>query len=111
MTGLQVAEYDAWLGDVLALYRQAEQARLARSNRQREPGGGRDATLGEGDQMLLTGVWLRQYPGQRCWRRCWGRAVRRCRAMWRRGWNRPVRIRCAGPTRAASSGAAWTPCS
>src|SRR6266550_5959500 len=62
MTGLQVAEYDAWLGDVLALYRQAEQERLARPNRQREPGGGRDARLGDEDQILLTVVWLRQYP-------------------------------------------------
>jgi hypothetical protein len=62
MTGLQVAEYDAWLGDVLRLYRQAEQKRLARPNRQREPGGGRDATLGDRDQILLTVVWLRQYP-------------------------------------------------
>jgi hypothetical protein len=42
MSGLRVAEYDAWLREVLPLYRQAEQARLARPNRQREPGGGRD---------------------------------------------------------------------
>ena len=62
MTGLRVAEYEAWLRDVLPLYRQAEQNRLARPNRQREPGGGREATLGEGDQILLTVVWLRQYP-------------------------------------------------
>ncbi len=62
MTGLRVAEYDAWLREVLPLYRQAEQARLARPNRQREPGGGRDATLAERDQILLTVVWLRQYP-------------------------------------------------
>src|SRR5437870_405709 len=62
MTGLPVAEYEAWRGDVPALYRQAEQERLARPNRQGEPGGGREATLGEGDQILLSVVWLRQYP-------------------------------------------------
>ena len=62
MIGLQVAEYDARLRAVLPLDRQAEQERLARLNRQREPGGGRDARLGEGDQIRLTGVWLRQYP-------------------------------------------------
>jgi hypothetical protein len=62
MTGLRVGEYDAWLGEVLARYQQAERERLARPNRQREMGGGRAATLSEADQILLTVVWLRQYP-------------------------------------------------
>lgn len=62
MTGLQVAEYDEWLRDVLPRYQRAEQERLARPNRQRETGGGREATLSERDQILLSVVWLRQYP-------------------------------------------------
>jgi hypothetical protein len=61
MTGLMVGEYDEWLAEVLPLYQQAEQGRLARAHRQREPGGGRDATLSERDQILLSVVWLRQY--------------------------------------------------
>ncbi len=62
MTGLTVAEYDAWLDGVLPAYRQAEQRRLERPDRERALGGGRDASLTEGDQILLTVIWLRQYP-------------------------------------------------
>jgi hypothetical protein len=62
MTGLRIGEYDAWLREVLPMYQQAEQKRLARPNRQREQGGGRDASLSEAEQILLTVVWLRQYP-------------------------------------------------
>jgi hypothetical protein len=61
MTGLQVAEYDDWLDGVLPRYQRAEQARLERPDRQREAGGGRAARLSERDQVLLSGVWLRQY--------------------------------------------------
>jgi len=62
MTGLQVSEYDGWLRSVLPAYRQAEQGRLEHPDRQRGLGGGRDATLSESDQILLTVIWLRQYP-------------------------------------------------
>lgn len=62
MTGLRVGEYDEWLREVLPLYQEAEQERLAGPNRQRERGGGRGARLSEADQILLTVVWLRQYP-------------------------------------------------
>src|SRR5258707_6201771 len=62
MTGLQVSEYDEWLRSVLPAYRQAEQARLERADRQRELGGGREASLSASDQILLTVIWLRQYP-------------------------------------------------
>lgn len=62
MTGLQVREYEEWLRDVLPAYQRAEQARLERPNRQREAGGGREARLSERDQILLSVVWLRQYP-------------------------------------------------
>jgi hypothetical protein len=62
MTGLQVGEYDKWLAGVLPAYRQAEQARLERADRQRGMGGGRAASLSDGDQILLTVIWLRQYP-------------------------------------------------
>ena len=62
MTGLQVAEYDEWLHDVLPAYGQAEQARLEDPDRQRAPGGGRDASLTARDQIVLSVIWLRQYP-------------------------------------------------
>lgn len=62
MTGLQVAEYDEWLDGILPAYRAAEQRRLERPERERALGGGRDATLTDGDQILLTVIWLRQYP-------------------------------------------------
>jgi hypothetical protein len=62
MTGLQVAEYAEWLDSVLPAYRQAEQTRLERPDRERALGGGRDAPLTDRDQMLLTVIWLRQYP-------------------------------------------------
>lgn len=62
MTGLRVDEYEEWLREVLPVYHTAEQERLARPDRQREMGGGRAATLSEADQILLTVVWLRQYP-------------------------------------------------
>ncbi len=64
MTGLRVAEFDQLIKDNEPLYEQAEEARLNRSNRQRGIGAGRPSDLARRDQVLLTVIWLRQYPTQ-----------------------------------------------
>jgi hypothetical protein len=62
MTGLHRHEFDEVVRDVLPRFADAEQTRLQRRDRQREPGGGRTAALDGRNQLLLTVVWLRQYP-------------------------------------------------
>jgi hypothetical protein len=62
MTGLTVAEFDALERQVRPQYRAAEQARLSRPTRQRAIRSGHAFTLSVQDQLLLTVVWLRQYP-------------------------------------------------
>lgn len=62
MTGLRLDEFEGLLSDVLPRFGEAELARLERPGRQRAIGGGRDSELDGRDQVLLTVVWLRQYP-------------------------------------------------
>ncbi len=62
MTGLRLDEFEGLLSDVLPRFGAAELARLERPGRQRAIGGGRDSELNGRDQVLLTVVWLRQYP-------------------------------------------------
>ena len=62
MTGLRVADFDALVEDVLPALRGAEQARRSGRPRQRAVGGGHPFELAGRDQILLTVVWLRQYP-------------------------------------------------
>lgn len=62
MTGLHVPEFDRLVRDLLPTFTTAEARRLQRPKRQREPGGGRRAELDGRNQLLLTVVWLRQYP-------------------------------------------------
>jgi hypothetical protein len=62
LTGLVVAEFDELVQDVLPALGQAEQRRLSQRPRQRAIGAGRHFELGRRDQILLTVVWLRQYP-------------------------------------------------
>lgn len=62
MTGLQVAEFDQLVQDILPSYAQAEAQRLSRPTRRRAIGGGPDFELEPRDQILLTVVWLRKYP-------------------------------------------------
>jgi DDE superfamily endonuclease/Helix-turn-helix of DDE superfamily endonuclease len=69
MTGLRVGEFDDLVDDVLPAYGQAEVARLSqpttgRPQRQRAIGAGHAFTLAVRDQLLLTVIWLRQYPTQ-----------------------------------------------
>ena len=62
MTGLRLNEFAELLTDILPRFAAAEHRRLAPSDRQRALGGGRHADLAARDQILLTIVWLRQYP-------------------------------------------------
>jgi len=62
MTGLRLNEFADLLDDMLPRVASAEQTRLHRTNRRRAIGGGRHADLAARDQILLSVIWLRQYP-------------------------------------------------
>jgi len=62
MTGLTLKEFDEMLDEVLPKFGEAEQARLSRADRKRAIGGGRQFEMTARDQILMTVVWLRQYP-------------------------------------------------
>ena len=62
LTGISVGEYRRIVQELAAPYAVAEQRRLSRPARRRAIGGGRRFTLSLADQLLLTIVWLRQYP-------------------------------------------------
>ena len=62
LTGLRPEEYTAFERDVLPRLAAAEQARHQRPDRQRAIGAGHPFVLSARDQVLLTVVWLRQYP-------------------------------------------------
>jgi hypothetical protein len=62
MTGLRLAEFDALVAEVLPAYAAAEHARHSRPDRRRAIGAGHPFHLARRDQLLLTLVWLRQYP-------------------------------------------------
>jgi DDE superfamily endonuclease/Helix-turn-helix of DDE superfamily endonuclease len=62
LTGLRPAEFDALARDVLPAVAAAERARLGRPGRRRAIGGGHPFALPLRAQLLLTVVWLRQYP-------------------------------------------------
>jgi hypothetical protein len=64
MTGLHLDEFDELVRDVRPLYHEAEIGRLSRPDRQRAIGGGDHADLSMRDQLLLSVIWLRQYPTQ-----------------------------------------------
>ena len=61
LTGLHPEEFAALVHDLLPAMRAAEVQRLSRPNRKRAIGGGQ-FRLALPDQLLLTVVWLRQYP-------------------------------------------------
>jgi hypothetical protein len=64
MTGLRVAEFEQMVKDIQPLYEQAAESRLSRPDRQRGMGAGRPSDLDMCNQVLLTVMWLRQYPTQ-----------------------------------------------
>jgi hypothetical protein len=64
MTGLTVALFDQLCWDVRPRLAQTLYAERTRPGRQRAVGAGHPFALHERDQLLLTMVWLRQYPTQ-----------------------------------------------
>ena len=62
LTGLVITEFDELVKTFWPGYTAAEKKRLNRPQRQRAVGGGPDFELDVRDQILLTVVWLRQYP-------------------------------------------------
>lgn len=62
LTGLTVAAFGARAAEVTPAVEAAHRARLDRPDRQRAIGGGDAFDLSTADQLLLTVVWLRQYP-------------------------------------------------
>jgi DDE superfamily endonuclease/Helix-turn-helix of DDE superfamily endonuclease len=85
LTGLTVAAFDQLAADLTPGLAAAHRRALDRPGRQRAGGGGDTFDLDLTDQLLLTVVWLRQYPTQEVLGYLFGvsdstalRAVRRC---------------------------------
>src|SRR5262245_39416070 len=62
LTGLTVAAFDELAAQVVPAVEAAHKKKLARPDRKRAIGGGDDFDLATADQVLLTVIWLRQYP-------------------------------------------------
>jgi hypothetical protein len=62
MTGLTVAEFDAYIEPLCVTLATANRQRLEKRARQRAVGGGADYELDWRDQLLLTIIWLRRFP-------------------------------------------------
>ena len=62
LTGLTVAVFDELAAQVVPAVEAAHKKKLARPDRKRAIGGGDEFDLSTADQVLLTVIWLRQYP-------------------------------------------------
>jgi hypothetical protein len=62
LTGLTVAVFDELAAQVVPAVEAAHKKKLDRPDRKRAIGGGDDFDLSTADQVLLTVIWLRQYP-------------------------------------------------
>ncbi len=62
LTGLTVAAFDELAAEVVPAVEAAHHKKLDRPDRRRAIGGGDDFDLSTADQVLLTVIWLRQYP-------------------------------------------------
>jgi hypothetical protein len=62
LTGLTAAAFDELAAEVVPAVEAAHQKKLDRPDRERAVGGGDDFDLSTADQLLLTVIWLRQYP-------------------------------------------------
>jgi hypothetical protein len=99
MTGLTVDAFDQMLPELLAAFAADRRRRLDRPGRRRAFGAGDAFDLGVADQLLLTVVWLRQYPTQECLGYLFGvsdstalRAVRRCLPVLERSGKDTMRL-------------------
>lgn len=62
LTGLTVAAFDELAAELVPAIEAAHRQKLARPDRQRAIGGGDHFDLSTADQLLLTVIWVRQYP-------------------------------------------------
>lgn len=62
LTGLTVAAFDQLAAELVPVLERAHRDTLDRRDRQRAVGGGDTFDLSSADHLLLTVVWLRQYP-------------------------------------------------
>jgi hypothetical protein len=62
LTGLVVEVFDELAAQVVPAIEAAHKKKLERPGRQRAIGGGDHFDLSTADQLLLTVIWLRQYP-------------------------------------------------
>jgi hypothetical protein len=62
LTGLTVTAFDELAAELVPALEAAHRKKLDRPDRQRAIGGGDDFDLSTADQLLLTVIWLRQYP-------------------------------------------------
>src|SRR5262245_7266167 len=62
LTGLTVAVFDTLAAEVVPAVEAAPARAFDRADRQRALGGGDHFDLATADQVLLTVIWLRQYP-------------------------------------------------
>jgi hypothetical protein len=62
LTGLTVAVFDELAAQVVPAVEAAHRTKLERPDRRRAIGGGDNFDLSTADQVLLTVIWLRQYP-------------------------------------------------
>jgi hypothetical protein len=62
LTGLTVAAFDELVAELVPAIEAAHRKTLERPDRKRAIGGGDDFDLSTTDQLLLTVIWLRQYP-------------------------------------------------
>jgi len=62
LTGLTIAAFDQLAAAVTPAVEAAHRMKLDRPDRQRALGGGDNFDLATADQLLLTVIWLRQYP-------------------------------------------------
>lgn len=62
LTGLAVAVFDGLAAEVVPAVEAAHRKQLDRPDRKRAVGGGDNFDLATVDQLLLTVIWLRQYP-------------------------------------------------
>jgi hypothetical protein len=106
LTGLTVQAFDALAAEVAPAVEAAHRRSLDRPDRQRAVGAGGEFGLGTADQVLLTVVWLRQYPTQEVLGFLFGvsdstalRAVRRCLPALEQAGRDTMRMPDPGPGR------------
>jgi hypothetical protein len=106
LTGLTVPAFDALAADVVPAVEVAHRQSLDRPDRERAIGAGGEFGLTTTDQVLLTVVWLRQYPTQEVLGFLFGvsdstalRAVRRCLPALEQAGKDTMRMPDPGPGR------------